>query len=333
VAEQERSPWDSHPPIADRIANIAAMPESHVDADVRPATTLLPNLAALTGRLEELYFSREGQQLVPWDEYTVHAAEAELAEDADAVLAEFARQTGRESASATELLDSHEAHGPLATVIAACAVRSGVARWQHSWSSGPAILVGIDGERFDAERIAKQLADPQTTAQAQKELLERGILLDLTVEQQPEAAPPERVIGAIVNVVVDGKRRDLLIYDTGLLVLSGSARTKMRNCLERLGELATTSTLDQLRSAATSQYVPYDQVTRCVRTSGTVLARALTLIGGLRVLTGGKAFAFALTLRDGAVMRVRWGMETAFLGDSSEVLTSCVDQLTTRTAG
>jgi len=79
--------------------------------------------------------------------------------------------------------------------------------------------------------------------------------------------------------------------------------------------------------------VPYDQVTRCVRTSGTVLARALTLIGGLRVLTGGKAFAFALTLRDGAVMRVRWGMETTFLGDSSEVLTSCVDQLTTRTAG
>lgn len=229
VAEQERSPWDSHPPIADRIANIAAMPESHVDADVRPATTLLPNLAALTGRLEELYFSREGQRLVPWDEYTVHAAEAELAEDADAVLAEFARQTGRESASATELLDAigtpsydeflrgvlpqateaerHEAHGPLATVIAACAVRSGAASWRHSWSSGPAILVGTDGEKLDAERIAKQLADPQTTAQAQKELLERGILLDLTVEQQPEAAPPERVIGAIANVVVDGKRR------------------------------------------------------------------------------------------------------------------------------
>jgi len=245
VAEQERSPWDSHPPIADRVANIAAMPESHVDADVRPATTLLPNLAALTGRLEELYFSREGQRLVPWDEYTVHAAEAELAEDADAVLAEFARQTGRESASATELLDAigtpsydeflrgvlpqateaerHEAHGPLATVIAACAVRSGAASWRHSWSSGPAILVGTDGEKLDAERIAKQLADPQTTAQAQKELLERGILLDLTVEQQPEAAPPERVIGAIANVVVDGKRRDLLIYDTGLLILGPAA--------------------------------------------------------------------------------------------------------------
>jgi Zn-dependent protease with chaperone function len=354
VPEPERSPWDSHPPIADRLASIASMPESKVDSDGRPATALLPNLAALTGQLEELYFSHEGQRLVPWDEYTVQIAQAELTARAGALLAEFARQAGRDSASATDLLDAigtpsydeflrgvlpaateaepRRAYGPLAMVIAACAVRSGVAHWQHSWSAGPAILVMPDGERLDAEKIAERLADPQTTAQARKELLELGILLDLSVTQQAEAAPPARVIGAIANVVVNGKRRDLLIYNLGLLVLSGSDRTKMRNSLERLERLAIESTLDQLRSTPASQYMPYDQVTQCVRTRKTLLAQALTLVGGLGVITGGRAFAVAVTLQDGAVVRVRWGMETTFLGDSSEVLTSCVDQLAARTA-
>jgi len=347
-AEPERSRWDSHPPIADRLAAIAAMPEDAAMVDDGPAHVLVPDLAALAGRLDSLVLRPDGQERLPWDEYLARVAEAELTGAAAALLGEFARQTGRDSASAADLVDTvgtptydgfvravlppgiaadpAAGNGPLATVIAACAVRSGVAHGMQSWSSGPAVLVGGDGERFDAEGIAARLADPGTAAAAREELRERGIRLDPTADRA-QTAEEGRPLGAVSNVVVDGKRRDLVIYDTGLLVVPGSPRRRMRQSLKRLHKVATESTVEELRSTPGSRYVPFHEVVECAPDRKSLLAQVVTLIGGMTTSSGGQAFAFALTLTGGDVVRMRWGMETEFLGGSSDVLASCVAQL------
>jgi hypothetical protein len=100
----------------------------------------------------------------------------------------------------------------------------------------------------------------------------------------------------------------------------------MRQSQERLHRIATESTVEELRATPGSRFVPYHEVIQCAPDRKSLLAHVVTLIGGMGA-SGGEAFAFALTLTNGDVVRMRWGMETEFLGDSSPVLASCVAQL------
>jgi hypothetical protein len=127
-------------------------------------------------------------------------------------------------------------------------------------------------------------------------------------------------------VVVDGDRRDLIIYDQGLAVLTGSRRSKLPAWESRLWAVAGQG-LEAIMADPGNRYLPFDEVTRCVRTNPSVPGRLLTLVGGLRFFTGGTAFAFEVTTRAGVTTRVRWGMETAFAEGSGVVLQRCVEML------
>jgi Zn-dependent protease with chaperone function len=341
-ASPERKPtrWDTHPPVEKRIAYVSTLPDSPVPPDNRPATTLVPAGVAVADRLDDLVFRRDGRQLVPWHEYTVYAAEARCLARAESVLADFAEATRQPSASAVALLDAvgapayrlvgTESAGPLAVVVGACAVRSGVARWSHSWSDGPAVLVSNSGARFDADEIAARLADPRTAPEARAELEALGVRLDLTVTVGPQHEEPARVLGLVGNVIVAGERRDLILYNRGLVVLPGSSRSQMRTWENRLSTIAESYRLEEIASAAGNRYIPFDDVVRCVRTKGSILGQLFTLIGGLRTVSGGTAFAFELTLHDGATVWIRWGMDTEFSGDTYVVLQRCIDALAAR---
>lgn len=136
------------------------------------------------------------------------------------------------------------------------------------------------------------------------------------------------MLGLVGNVVVDGERRDLIIYNRGFVVLPGSSRIQRRAWESRLSTIAESYRLDEIASAA--RYIPFDDVVRCVRTRRSTLGQVFTLIGGLRTISGGTAFAFELTLRGGATIRNRWGMETEFSGNPHIVLERCIDALATR---
>ena len=291
----------------------------------------------MADRLDDLVFRRDGQQLVPWPEYTVHAAEARYYAGAESVLAGFAESSGQPSASAATLLDAvsrpayslvgTESAGRLAVVVGACAVRSGVARWRHSWSDGPAVLVSDTGARFDANEIAERLADPRTAPATRAELEALGVRLDLTVAVAPQHEEPARTLGLVGNVVVDGKRRRPDPLQPRARRPSQREPDPAWHRESRLSTIAESHRLEEIASTAGNRYIPFDDVVRCVRTRRSVLGHVLTLIGGLRTVSGGTAFAFALTLRDGATVRIRWGMETEFSGESYVVLQRCIDAL------
>jgi hypothetical protein len=100
----------------------------------------------------------------------------------------------------------------------------------------------------------------------------------------------------MVNMVIDGKRRDLLVLDTGLIVVPGSARLKMSRAKRRLVELAGLPPA-QLIANPEFRYLPYEEMTRVVT------RRRLRRM-------------YLLTMHGGAVVRIRHGGETEDLGET-----------------
>ncbi|HEX6472799.1 MAG TPA: M48 family metallopeptidase [Streptosporangiaceae bacterium] len=70
AAGQQRSPYDSHPSLPERLAAIAALPEPAVAPDERPAMVLLRNPAAAEHLAQQAMWTPEARQLpsLPWEE-------------------------------------------------------------------------------------------------------------------------------------------------------------------------------------------------------------------------------------------------------------------------
>jgi hypothetical protein len=108
----------------------------------------------------------------------------------------------------------------------------------------------------------------------------------------------------MVNMVVDGRRRDLLVLDTGLLVVPGSARLKMGGAKTRLASMAGLPPA-QLIADPANRYLPYEEMTRVVAHRRIRRTYEITMHGGavVRIRHGGEsedlahtgAFANAMT--------------------------------------
>jgi hypothetical protein len=339
------SRWDSHPSTAERVAYLSALAVPQVPVDDRAAAVLLPNLDAVTVRMDNFVFSRHNHRLVPWPEYTARSAAVRAQQAAAQALAEFARLAGVPAVTAATVLDA--VGSPLldrvagtsrrhpdavalliTTIVADAAVRSGLAWWRHSWS-GPAQLVLSNGAVVDVEALGRRLADPRTAHAARGELAAIGVRLDGAVAAAPKTFGGAEVLGLAVNLVVNDDRRDVIVYDRGFLVVPGASRTKMYAAAERLEEISG-HPLPALVQNPEFRFLPFDEVAQCVRTKASVTGRALVLTGGLRTASNGQAFAFDLTMRDGSRVSVRWGMETQFIEDTYDVIENCVDVLESR---
>jgi Zn-dependent protease with chaperone function len=70
AARQQRSPYDSHPSLPERLAAIAALPEAAVVPDERPAMVLLRDPAAAEHLAQQAMWTPEARQLpsLPWEE-------------------------------------------------------------------------------------------------------------------------------------------------------------------------------------------------------------------------------------------------------------------------
>ncbi len=288
-------PWDTHPPLAERLAALADLPgaadagsPSAADVDAA-AGDLVPDLPGLGRALQAVAFPPQGRTVVDWDTFFGVARAAEMEREADAALGTLTRAAGSPVAHAGDVLDlaadgrlhkvadavfpdlpPDETAGRVAELVtlllALAALRSGAARWRHSWT-GTAELVAPDGSHLDLGALAALVADPATVGTARERLAALGI--DPSAAAGARGGPVSRaeVVGGVVNLVVDGSRTDLLIVDTGLLLVPGLPRSQNGSAKRRLARFAAADLRDD--AAPGSRFVPYADVTGATRTRRT----------------------------------------------------------------
>ena len=88
------------------------------------------------------------------------------------------------------------------------------------------------------------------------------------------------MVGGIVNLLVDGSRTDLLIVDTGLLLVPGLPRSRSGAAKRRLAEFAAADVAQRDRAAPGSRFVPYADVAGATRTRRTPKSWDLSLRDG-----------------------------------------------------
>jgi hypothetical protein len=285
--------WDTHPPMAERLAALAP---GGADAEPAPATTtrsaaadLVPDLPGLGRALQAVAFPPQGRTTVGWDEFFGAARTVEMEREAEGALGTISRAAGTPVTNAGELLDlaadgrlrkfaetvfpdlpADETAGRIAELVtlllALAALRSGVARWRHSWT-GTAELVAVDGAHLDLGALAALVADPATVATARQRLAALGI--DLAAAGSAEgggAGGRAEIVGGVVNLVVDGSRTDLLIVDTGLLLVPGLPRSRNGSAKRRLAQFASADVLQRDTAAPGSRFVPYANVAGATKT-------------------------------------------------------------------
>ncbi len=292
------SRWDSHPPIAVRIAAMDAMPEvSREDAERAPAsrsaTVLVPYFDQACAALAASALKLGSRTVLPWDQFTAQAATAGAQGSADEIYRAVARSTGAGHADLGTVLDLAAAgqlgtvRGPLSespvdalsVLVSLAAVRSGAAAWRHSWA-GPATLVRPDGAPFDAGEIARFALSPAMVAHARARLAELGV--DGTKAAMVQATATAKggdVVGGLANVKIDGAWHDVLILDNGLILVPGPKSTD--NGRDRLVTIVRSAPVEEL--ARRNRFVAYEDVTSVNVTKRVPIRAEVGLHGGRTV--------------------------------------------------
>jgi hypothetical protein len=323
----ESSRWDSHPPIAHRIKLIASEPDPGTVADHRPSSVLLDSPDQLIDAVERKAFDFGDKVRVPIHAYTQFAIQYQLQREADRVFRAVARLAGRQDGLPAVLDAFATGRGPelaqqlypdvpadeLANRLRAtmellfelAAVRSGVASWRLSWS-GPAELCLLDGRPLDLSGVAAQAIHPQTLPAARAALAQLRIepAAVPVIEQQATAAGASALAG-LVNVVVDGRRADVVALDTGLVVVPGMPRLKIRKAKPRMYQLLSAAP-DKLTSLPGSRFIPVEEIV-------TVQFKRVPV-------------RYELGLHDGRTVKIRWGGQCEEIGQGWQALANVVSR-------
>lgn len=315
----QRSRFDSHPPILARIALIEREPDGPARTDDRPALALLPG-GDLGAELEAEVFDFGTRARLPFADYTAAAMQDHHQRAADVLYRAAARVGGAGNLRTVftligagrsgELLrglgdggtDALAAH--LASAFAVGLVRARYAGWQHSWS-GPVRLVDARGEPVPLGELAEAAAAGRPDEVA-RWLAAAGVDIDgIGVRDARATAVGGGALAGIVNVVVDGKRTDVVVLDVGLVLVPGVPRLKMKQAKPRMHHMLTAVAPDRLAAAQGHRFVPYEEIA-----------------GGRQ--TKRLPRTYELRLHNGERITLRWGAESEELGDAWEVLAHVV---------
>ncbi|MEV4516471.1 M48 family metallopeptidase [Dactylosporangium sp. NPDC049525] len=327
------SRWDTHPPLGVRVAAIMAAPETTAAIDNGPAAGIVADLGAAGRALQALTLRPDGAVQLPWDEFLTATAAAALQEESDTMLRVFTRAAGQPVEDVGAVLDligagriddlaapvlpgatRREARKgfaePLTTLLALAAVRSGAARWQHSWTA-PARLLGTDDAPLDLADVAALACDPLTLPAARERLRARGI--DVTAAKHVRrrvGTEHAGILAGITTVIVDGRRADLLILSHGLLLMPGMPRYKTGMARYRMRRWLAGGDPQQLAATPGSRFIPYEEIATAVRTTKV-------------------RFRWEITLHDGTVMELRNGAQSEEHAGARNVFTKAIHAATT----
>ncbi|MEH0935640.1 M48 family metallopeptidase [Micromonospora psammae] len=275
----EPSPWDTHPPIGIRVAAMTALPAGAVAPDDRPAALLLADIATAGRQLQGAVVEHGSRQVLPWAQFIAAALAASVQQQADGIYRAAGRFTGVTGPGLTTVLDlvrsgrlgefaeqffgdatRKEAAvrfaGPMETLLDNAAIRSGRAHWQLSWS-GPAQLVGADGEPWDLAEVAKLAVAPQTLDEALARLAALGIDPGgATVVEDRVSGRDADLIGALANIKIEGKEHDVLILDRGLILIVNPGKASQGE--KRLRALVGSVPIAEL--ATRHAFLPYEEI-------------------------------------------------------------------------
>jgi Zn-dependent protease with chaperone function len=324
------SRWDTHPSTADRITAMRAAPPAAHTADGRAATALLPGVEGAARELQHEVVDFGTRTVLPWPEFTAASMTQVLQNRADRVFRTAARVAGIPQAGLAEVFALVEAGrvGELAAefhpqstreeatrafadrmadLIALAAVRSGVARWEHSWSK-PARLTGPDGEPADYSAIAELAVRPETLGEARSRLAEIGVHVEhARVEAARATADGADVIGAIPNTKVDGEHTDVIMLDRGLILMAAPKSTDDGD--KRVMGLLAENRADDLARA--HRFVAYEEV------AGAKVERSVPLRA-------------ELTLHDGRTLRIEERWTASKVGKSADTMLEILNKLAAR---
>lgn len=324
----ESSHWDSHPPIAHRIRLIESEPDTGTVADHRSPSVLLEAPDRLVDAVEQKTFNFGDKVRIPIDAYTPFAIQYQLQREADRVLRAVARLTGRQDGLSAVLDAVAGGRGPelarqlypdvpadelanrfqegMQLLFELAAVRSSVATWRLSWS-GPAPLCLLDGRPLDLSGVAAQAIQPQTLPAARAALAQLRIDPAAVPVMEQQASPAgASTLAGLVNVVVDGRRSDVVVLDTGLVVVPGMPRLKIRKSKPRMHQLLTAASPDKLTSLPGSRFIPVEEIV-------TVQHKQVPV-------------RYELSLHGGGKVKIRWGGECEEIGQGWAALAHVVSR-------
>ncbi|WP_051167356.1 M48 family metallopeptidase [Actinoplanes sp. N902-109] len=306
-------------------AEEAMRPMPGRSAGARPALSLVPDLPGLGRALQQVAYPPQGRTRVGWDEFFGAARTTEMQREAESALSTLSRVAGSPVTTVSDVLDL-TADGRLHKIaesvfpglppdemtarirelvtllLALAALRSGVARWRHSWT-GTAELVAADGAHLDLGGVAALAVDQAGVGAARERLAELGIDIAAAPSADLPPARPE-VVGGIVNLVVDGARTDVLIVDTGLVLVPGLPRSQNGSAKRRLAQIAAA---DPARPGAETRFVAYADVVTA---------------------TQAKRRSWVLTMRDGSTLSVRAALDSDELPGGWSAFDEAVEFLT-----
>jgi Zn-dependent protease with chaperone function len=306
------SKWDTHPPFPERLAALSTSDDAGLAAD--DDGELVPDLPGLARALQAVAYPPQGRTPVDWDGFFGAARTAEMEREARGALCALSRTgtavtcvgdlldlaaDGRLSKVAEETFPGLPAEettariGELVTLLLALAVlRGGAARWRHSWT-GTAELVTPDGGHLDLGALAALATEPATVAAARERLAELGVdpYAAVTGDAARGNAVHGEVVGGLVNLVVGGTRTDLLIVDTGLILVPGLPRAQNGSAKRRLAQFAAADLPVRDVAAPGSRFLPYADLAGATQTRRTPKS-------------------WDLNLRDGGTLTVRTALDS-----------------------
>ncbi|WP_027342014.1 M48 family metallopeptidase [Hamadaea tsunoensis] len=291
---EDKSVWDTHPPITERVRRIGQLPPVVLHEDTRLSATLIPALDQLGETLQSAVVASGRQVSGDWNELTNVANTARVQEAADDIFRQAARALGVRQAGLTDVLYAIEAGRgaqlaagfPGATLpqllqplLTLAAVRSGAASWRHSWTS-MGDLVTAQGQPLDIAPLAALAADSLTIAQAKAQLAALGVRVDeARVVEAAATAKKAEIIGGIANTKVNGAESDVLILDNGLILVNGAGKSDDgKNRLIRLLQSAPVADLAQR-----NYFLPFEVVTAVEIEKPVPLRATLVLHDGNRI--------------------------------------------------
>lgn len=355
----EPSAWDTHPPLAVRLAALSSAAEPATAAPGTPAppgpqagpqagphvgpqasqpangsaADLVPDLPGLGRALQTVVFPPQGRTSLGWDEFFGAARTAEMQREADAALGTLSRATGGPVTHAGQVLDlaadgrlyqAAETVFPglppdetaartaelITMLLALAALRSGAGRWRHSWT-GTAELVAVDGSHLDLGEIAALVVGGGPVDAARRRAADLGIELSSAGQVgSTRTAAHAQVVSGLVNIVVGGDRTDLLIVDTGLLLIPGLPRSQNGSAKRRLAYVAAAADeTERAGAVAGSRFIPYEDVVDVAQTRRTPKTWQLSLRDGstltVRAALGGDELPGGWAALDEAVAFIR----------------------------
>jgi Zn-dependent protease with chaperone function len=333
-ATEVASRYDSHPPIGVRIALMEREPEARVAVDTRPAGVLLGDLEAAAAELEAEVLDFGDRTRVPFQQYAAIAMQWHTQREADVLYRAAARLTGAVRGHlgvVLDLLDSGGAeglrravlrpgqlsnprsaqdafHGYVGAALAAALVGAGAASWRHSWSE-PVTLVDAAGEPLDIDALAA-LAAGGKVADVRARLSALGVDAGAAAAGETSAtAVGAEALAGIMNAKIDGKRQDLVILDTGLIIVPGVVRLKQRQVRPRMHHMLTAVPPRELAGMPGHRFVAYEEIATAA-------------------LTRRVPVTYEFVLHSGEQLKIRWSSESEEMGSGWEALARAAAMVT-----